>query len=215
MEVTESEHGTEVRQRILDAAAEVFAERGFGGAGVDEIARRAGVNKAMLYYHVGDKAALFGEVVSASVGSIAEAVASALAETDDPSERLRAIPRAFSKTVRERPFLPQLMLREIAAGGPNLPQRVVEQMGKVMGMTRAVLEDGCAKGAFRKVDPLIAHLLLIGTTMFMANALRMRERFSGVLGRALEAPTELDTMTAQMVDIALNGIARREPGGGN
>jgi hypothetical protein len=49
----------------------------------------------------------------------------------------------------------------------------------------------------------------------MANALRMRERFSGVLGRALEAPTELDTMTAQMVDIALNGIARREPGGGN
>jgi TetR/AcrR family transcriptional regulator len=215
MEVTESEHGTEVRQRILDAAAEVFAERGFGGAGVDEIARRAGVNKAMLYYHVGDKAALFGEVVSASVGSIADAVASALAETDDPSERLRAIPRAFSKTVRERPFLPQLMLREIAAGGPNLPQRVVEQMGKVMGMTRAVLEDGCAKGAFRKVDPLIAHLLLIGTTMFMANALRMRERFSGVLGRALEAPTELDTMTAQMVDIALNGIARREPGGGN
>jgi TetR/AcrR family transcriptional regulator len=215
MEVTESEHGTEVRQRILEAAAEVFAERGFGGAGVDEIARRAGVNKAMLYYHVGDKAALFGEVVSASVGSIAEAVASALAETDDPSERLRAIPRAFSKTVRERPFLPQLMLREIAAGGPNLPQRVVEQMGKVMGMTRAVLEDGCAKGAFRKVDPLIAHLLLIGTTMFMANALRMRERFSGVLGRALEAPTELDTMTAQMVDIALNGIARREPGGGN
>jgi TetR/AcrR family transcriptional regulator len=215
MEVTESAHGTEVRQRILDAAAEVFAERGFGGAGVDEIARRAGVNKAMLYYHVGDKAALFGEVVSASVGSIAEAVASALAETDDPSERLRAIPRAFSKTVRERPFLPQLMLREIAAGGPNLPQRVVEQMGKVMGMTRAVLEDGCAKGAFRKVDPLIAHLLLIGTTMFMANALRMRERFSGVLGRALEAPTELDTMTAQMVDIALNGIARREPGGGN
>jgi TetR/AcrR family transcriptional regulator len=215
MEVTDSAHGTEVRQRILDAAAEVFAERGFGGAGVDEIARRAGVNKAMLYYHVGDKAALFGEVVSASVGSIAEAVASALAETDDPSERLRAIPRAFSKTVRERPFLPQLMLREIAAGGPNLPQRVVEQMGKVMGMTRAVLEDGCAKGAFRKVDPLIAHLLLIGTTMFMANALRMRERFSGVLGRALEAPTELDTMTAQMVDIALNGIARREPGGGN
>jgi TetR/AcrR family transcriptional regulator len=205
----------EPRQRILDAAAEVFAERGFGGAGVDEIARRAGVNKAMLYYYVGDKAALFGEVVSASVGRISEVVTAALAETDDPCDRLRAIPRAFVRTVRERPFLPQLMLREIAAGGPNLPPHVLERMAEVMGMTKTVLEDGLARGAFRKVDPLITHLLLIGTTMFMANALRMRERFSGVLGHTLEAPTDLGAMADQMIDIALNGIARNESRGGN
>jgi TetR/AcrR family transcriptional regulator len=205
----------EPRQRILDAAAEVFAERGFGGAGVDEIARRAGVNKAMLYYYVGDKAALFGEVVSASVGRISEVVTAALAETDDPCDRLRAIPRAFASTVRERPFLPQLMLREIAAGGPNLPPHVLERMAEVMGMTKTVLEDGLARGAFRKVDPLITHLLLIGTTMFMANALRMRERFSGVLGHTLEAPTDLGAMADQMIDIALNGIARNESRGGS
>ena len=209
------EHGTETRQRILAAAAEVFAEHGFGGAGVDEIARRAGVNKAMLYYHVGDKAALFGEVVSASVGRIAEAVASALAATDDPRERLRAIPRAFAQVVRERPFLPQLMLREVAAGGPNLPPRVLERMAEVMGMTKAVLEEGYSKGAFRKVDPLVTHLLLIGTMMFLANALRMRERFSDALGHPIEVPTELGAMADQMVDIALNGIAQNEARGGN
>jgi TetR/AcrR family transcriptional regulator len=209
------EHSTETRQRILAAAAEVFAEHGFGGAGVDEIARRAGVNKAMLYYHVGDKAALFGEVVSASVGRIAEAVASALAATDDPRERLRAIPRAFAQVVRERPFLPQLMLREVAAGGPNLPPHVLERMADVMGMTKAVLEEGYSKGAFRKVDPLVTHLLLIGTMMFLANALRMRERFSDALGHPIEVPTELGAMADQMVDIALNGIAQNEARGGN
>jgi TetR/AcrR family transcriptional regulator len=37
--------------RILDAAMEVFAEVGYEGARVDEIAKRAGVNKAMIYYH--------------------------------------------------------------------------------------------------------------------------------------------------------------------
>jgi len=203
------------RERILDAAGEVFAERGFGGAGVDEIARRAGVNKAMLYYHIGDKAALFGEVVSAIVGRIADDVTSALADTDDPSERLRAIPRAFARTVRERPFLPQLMLREIAAGGPHLPPHVVERMAEVMGMTRAVLEEGFTKGTFRKVDPLITHLLLIGTTMFLANALRMRERFPSALGRALQGAAELEAMTDRMVDIALNGIAMKGARGGS
>jgi TetR/AcrR family transcriptional regulator len=203
--------GGEVRQRILDAAAEVFAECGFGGAGVDAIARRAGVNKAMLYYHVGDKAALFGEVVSASVGRIAEAVTGALAETDEPSERLRAIPRAFARAVRERPFLPQLMLREIAAGGPNLPPRALERMAEVMGMTKAVLEDGLARGAFRKVDPLVTHLLLIGSLMFMANANRMRPRFEHVLPIPAEAAADLEAMSDQMADIALEGIATKKP----
>jgi TetR/AcrR family transcriptional regulator len=207
--------GGEPRQRILDAAAEVFAERGFGGAGVDEIARRAGVNKAMLYYHVGDKAALFGEVVSTNVATIAHAVTAALAATDDPRERLRAIPRAFARTVRQRPYLPQLMLREIAAGGPNLPPHAVEQIAEIMGMTRAVLEDGVARGTFRRVDPFIAHLLLIGALMFMANALRMRERFSSVLGLPSQRADELDALTDQMVDIALNGITTNEARGGN
>jgi len=216
MTATESvAEGSEARQRILDAAAEVFAERGFGGAGVDEIARRAGVNKAMLYYYVGDKAALFGEVVRANVERIKQAVTAALAETEDPRERLRAIPRAFAGAVRRRPFLPQLMLREIAAGGPNLPAEAVEQIAEIMGMTKAVLSEGAATGVFRRVDPFVTHLMLIGSLMFMANALRMRQRFSGVLELPPQTMDELDSLTDRMFDVALNGIASNEIRGGN
>jgi TetR/AcrR family transcriptional regulator len=202
--------GGEVRQRILDAAAEVFAECGFGGAGVDAIARRAGVNKAMLYYHVGAKAALFGEVVRANVERIRQAVTAALAETDDPRERLRAIPRAFAGAVRQRPFLPQLMLREIAAGGPNLPPEAVEQISEIMGMTKAVVNEGVAAGVFRRVDPFITHLMLIGSLMFMANALRMRQRFEAVLSIPADAAADLEAMSDQMADIALEGIATKK-----
>jgi TetR/AcrR family transcriptional regulator len=202
--------GGEVRQRILDGAAEVFAECGFGGAGVDAIARRAGVNKAMLYYHVGDKAALFGEVVRANVERIRQAVTAALAETDDPRERLRAIPRAFAGAVRQRPFLPQLMLREIAAGGPNLPPEAVEQISEIMGMTKAVVNEGVAAGVFRRVDPFITHLMLIGSLMFMANALRMRQRFEAVLSIPADAAADLEAMSDQMADIALEGIATKK-----
>jgi TetR/AcrR family transcriptional regulator len=208
MVVTETvAHVSEVRQRILEAAAEVFAERGFGGAGVDEIARRAGVNKAMLYYHVGDKAALFAEVVNSNVEGIREAVISAMSGLDDPGERLRAIPRAFARTVGTHRYLPQLMLREIAAGGPNLPSEAVATIAEIMGMTKGVLEDGVAKGVFRRVDPFVAHLILVGSLMFMANALRLRQRLSPLLALPPETADELGSLTEQMVDIALHGIA--------
>jgi len=214
MVVTEAvAHGSEVRQRILDAAAEVFAERGFGGAGVDEIARRAGVNKAMLYYHVGDKAAIFSEVVNSNVEGIKQAVISALAGLDDPSERLRAIPRAFARTVGTHRYLPQLMLREIAAGGPNLPPEAVARIAEIMGMTKGVIEDGVARGEFRRVDPFVAHLILVGSLMFMANALGMRKRLSAVLPLPPQTGDELGSLSEQMVDIALHGIATAQKRG--
>jgi AcrR family transcriptional regulator len=198
--------GADARRRILDAAAEVFAREGFGGAGVDEIARRAGVNKAMLYYHIGDKAALFGEVVKDSVAAVGRAVVEAVAASGEPGERLRAIPRAFARTACERPYLPQLMLREIAAGGPNLPPEAVRMIAEIMGVTRSVLQEGVARGAFRAANPVVVHALLVGSLMFMANALRMRQRFA----RRFPFPpaaTSLESIADQMVEIALAGLA--------
>jgi TetR/AcrR family transcriptional regulator len=54
---------------ILKAAASVFSESGFSGARVDEIAKRAGVNKATIYYHIGDKEKLYAEVISNVIGN--------------------------------------------------------------------------------------------------------------------------------------------------
>jgi AcrR family transcriptional regulator len=198
------------RDRILEAAGQLFAERGFGGATVDEIARHAGVNKAMLYYHVGDKAALFAEVVSTHIGRIRSLVASTLAESDDPRARLQAIPRAFARAVREHPYLSQLMLREIAAGGPNIPAAGLRQMGEIMLMTKEVLDDGAARGAFRPVNPFAAHLMLVGAMMFMANALRMRDRFAEILSLPEGARADLETLSASVLDIVLDGVSREK-----
>ena len=51
------------RERILKAATAEFAEKGFGDARVDEIARRAGINKRMLYHYFGNKDELFQAVL--------------------------------------------------------------------------------------------------------------------------------------------------------
>jgi TetR/AcrR family transcriptional regulator len=73
------------RERILVAAFKEFAAKGFAGARVDTIARRASINKRMLYHYFGDKEALFREVLRRKM---AERRPWGLATPDSPSESL-------------------------------------------------------------------------------------------------------------------------------
>src|SRR6266581_1310982 len=73
------------QERILAAALKEFSAKGFAGARVDEIARRAAINKRMLYHYFGDKKGLFREVLRRK---IAERQAWGVATPDEPSESL-------------------------------------------------------------------------------------------------------------------------------
>lgn len=73
------------RGRILAAALKEFSAHGFAGARVDRIARRARINKRMLYHYFGDKAGLFRAILR---HKLAEKVAAAAATPDDPAESL-------------------------------------------------------------------------------------------------------------------------------
>ncbi|HEY0787922.1 MAG TPA: helix-turn-helix domain-containing protein, partial [Thermoanaerobaculia bacterium] len=64
-------------KRILDAATEVFASEGLAGARMDDIAARAGVSKALIYYHVPDKESLSAQVM----GETLDAARARLLET--------------------------------------------------------------------------------------------------------------------------------------
>lgn len=204
--LTDDEGTGTPRSRILASAAEVFAEHGFDGAGVDEIARRAGVNKAMLYYHVGDKLALFHAVVHLFVGIVREEIASAVRPDVPPSERLAAIPQAFARAVSRLPHWPPIMLRELAGGGVHLPSEGIKSIEKIALETRAALEAGQAEGTYRQVDPLLTHLLLVGSVIFMANIERMAPRLAAEgFAMPLVRPSPA-AMAAFVTDVLLHGI---------
>ncbi len=201
------------RTRILAAAAEVFAEAGFSGAGVDEIARRAGVNKAMLYYHVGDKAKLYGEVVLGFVAEIRGELDTRLAAVASPTARLAALQQAFFAVALRRPQFPRIMLREISLGGVNLPPEATARMAEVLAVTRGIVADGVSSGEFRPVDPVATHLMAIGSVVFFVNALRLRDRLAAE-GAELPTLEKVPEAAAQITDILLYGIAARSVGGG-
>ncbi|MGN6553161.1 MAG: TetR/AcrR family transcriptional regulator, partial [Verrucomicrobiota bacterium] len=85
--------------RILEAALNEFASKGFAGARVDVIARQARINKRMLYHYFGDKEGLFREVLRRKIAERSAWLASA---PEDPTERL---PFWFELACRDREWI--------------------------------------------------------------------------------------------------------------
>ena len=200
-----------VRQKILDAASSAFAEKGFAGARVDEIANRAGVNKAMLYYHVGDKEALYGEVLKQNFGRIEEALDEGLPNEGSASDRLRAAIAIVESAIATNPDHPRIVLREFASGASFLPDEILKRMLGLLTVVRDILEEGTASGEFRRTDPVMTHLSLIGAILMLSVASPLRERVID-LGSDVAFPTTDADVGRFLGDLLLEGIATPKSG---
>lgn len=150
---------------ILDAAAKIFSEVGFAGARMYEIAKRAGVNKATIYYHIGDKKALYTEVLHNVFRETADRTAQSIHKDQHPEEKLRTYIRTIIHNIEHRPYIPSIMLREIASGGVNLPEVVVKDLARMFEILSDILKDGVQKDVFIETIPLIIHFMVVGPVM--------------------------------------------------
>jgi AcrR family transcriptional regulator len=167
------------RAAVLAAAANAFSRRGFDGVIVDDIARAAGVNKAMIYYHFEDKLALYRAIVcdqlrvaGARVGEIADADAT-------PAAKIARFIETFVDLTESSPYFPTLMMREIAEGAPHLDVETLALMRTVFMSFGRILADGQQKGVFREVHPVLAYISIIAPLVFNA----ARERAAAAPGR--------------------------------
>lgn len=155
---------------ILEAAAVVFSEKGFDGARVDELARAAGVNKATLYYQIGDKEALYHAVLTRVIKRTANDIEQALETVSDCELRIRAFVEIFARNTGNVRYAAPIMLREVASGGRNLPESAVQEMGRVLGALTDTLQQGIEQGLFRPVNAFMVHMMIVGSlTLYSAN----------------------------------------------
>jgi len=98
-QVEDFKHGQVPRpvreKQLLELAEALFAERGYAGASMDELARRAGVTKPVVYELFGSKDGVFGACVERSIEGLAADISAAVRAETDPEARLRAGGLAF------------------------------------------------------------------------------------------------------------------------
>ena len=163
--------------RILEAAASVFSEVGFAGARVDEIADRAGVNKATIYYHIGDKETLYAEVINNVIGNTAETIARQIQDVHDPEEKLRIYIRTFARNIDNNPQVAPIMMREVASGGKHLPEIVARDIFRIVNTLSGILKEGEEKGVFIETIPFLLHLMVAGAVITYKTSAPIRTRY--------------------------------------
>jgi TetR/AcrR family transcriptional regulator len=151
---------------ILAAAALEFAERGFGGARVDRIARRAKVNKAMLYYHFKSKERLYRALLRQMFGLAAARLQAIAAGPGRPAQKIDLAVAGIAAFLQEHTFFPAIMLREVAEGGAHLDRDTLKALAAVPRTVAGMVEQGVAAGEFRPIDPFFAYFSMLAPIVF-------------------------------------------------
>jgi AcrR family transcriptional regulator len=110
--------GEQTAERILDVAESVFAEHGFAGATLRDVAAGVGLRNPSLYNHFDSKEALYAAVLERGIGPILAALSEFVEAGPAPDSR--AVVRRILPLLAERPSLPRLLLQETLAGGRRL-----------------------------------------------------------------------------------------------
>ena len=200
----------ETVQRILDAARRVFAEIGYEGARVDHIAELAAVNKAMIYYHIGDKQALYSRVLHDVFGDMAGRLGGSIKQAGTPVDKIKAYVRGIGQTVVDNPCLPRIMMREIAGGGRNLQQIIAHDFVAIIGLIGDAMAQGCAEGVFNEVDPFVLHMMIIGGIEFHLASQPVRSKHGSLMAATPHITQRAGLeLISEVEKIVLNALVRK------
>lgn len=148
-------------QRIFDAAHEVFTQKGMDGATMQEIADRAGINKALLHYYYRSKDKLY-EAVARAVLSKAVSALRQVIEKDMPlEEKIRRFIETYIGVISRNTFIPLFILSEINKHPERFFAAILPQdLPKPQAFFKQV-EEAVAAGQIRSISPqhLIVHII--------------------------------------------------------
>lgn len=163
---------------ILAAAAVEFAERGFAGARVDRIARRAKVNKAMLYYHFSSKQQIYRTLLRQMFTQAAERLQTIAAGPGTPARKIDLAIAGIAAFIQQHTAFASIMLREVAEGGAHLDRETFKALGAVPRAVAGIVQQGVAAGDFRPVDPVYAYFSMLAPIVFYLAGTPIRKELS-------------------------------------
>lgn len=175
-----SEHPKARKEEILDVATSLFAEHGFEGTSMNDVAERVGMRKASLFYHFATKDALYEAVLDRIVREIGESLSAVYVGEGTLVARLERAADAVSAVVSERPFVARLLLRESMDWGPVIRGKLLDTVLGVLEAGAAFIQMGQREGVFVQGDAKQLVLTALGAHVIPFAIVHLVERYVGM-----------------------------------
>ncbi|MGH7544247.1 MAG: TetR/AcrR family transcriptional regulator [Gemmatimonadota bacterium] len=188
---------------LLEAARELFGERGYDGASIRAITDRAGTNLGSVTYHFGSKEALYHRVIETFLAPLRERVVGAAGIEGPPLDRIEAILRTAFRHYAEDPAMPRLILQQIASGRPA-PPPARAWIRLALGTLGDLIREGQADGTIRNGDPRFLALGAIAPILFIH---LIRGPIHDAIGLDLDQSRTRNALLNQVVASVRGGLA--------
>lgn len=158
------------KKRILEAALKEFASSGYGGGRVDRIARKADVNKAMLFYYFTSKENLFKVVLTWILSELIKQVQTVFRDSQVPEDLIEALPRTYIEFFKKNPDILKMITLELVQNPKHISALVSEIFSSVAVPPRELVYSKFLKWQeerlFSEEDPLQSMMNIVSLSIF-------------------------------------------------
>jgi AcrR family transcriptional regulator len=186
------------KERILEAAAQIFSEKGFHAASMQDIARSVNLQKASLYHHVSSKQEILLELLDRALDILIEQIGAVASQAGLPEEKLHQAMQVYLQILTDQRGLSAVLLFEHRSLNDELKSRHLPRRDRFEALWRDLIQEGVDADVFVCEDPAQATRALLG----VMNWTLTWYRDDG----ALTAREIAD----QDASLLLNGLLRRE-----
>ena len=197
------------RQTLLQSAIRLLNERGMGNVSLNDVAREAKLNPALVTYYFGTKDNLFQAVVEQVIGEWRAEILAAMPEDAGPEQALRSRARATMYFLRRYPYLTKLVIHQMMTVKSKEARFFIENFARVnFEEHRAILQRGVDDGVFQPIDPLFffAHYISMGD--LYATSRPMMERLAA---SREDDDVRFKRFVDAAIDMLMNGIVAKSP----
>ncbi len=197
---------TNTEATILRCAEEVFLERGFDGAKTTEIARRAGVNHAMIHYYFRTKKNLFNVVFEEKLELLATSFSNSLSQNIPFFDKIRHAVESHFDFISENPRLLMFLYTEVVNDDDRkqlLATNILPKARKFLEELEKGVNEEVAKGTIRAIKPIeiLLNIIALNVTTFLAFPL-----MEVVLGEGEMMDAIMAERKESNVEFILNGM---------
>jgi TetR/AcrR family transcriptional regulator len=177
-------------QKILDAAQQVFFDKGMDGARMQDIADKAGINKAMLHYYFRSKEKLFEKIFAESFNDFFPRLASILESDKTIFSKIESICVEYITHIQTMPYLPIFILNEVNRQPDTFLKKIWSNTAPPAKNFFKMVETAIQKKEIKKVHPLQLLMNIISLCIFPFAAKPLFQQVTGISKKQFEALIE-------------------------